>query len=220
MAVLESFNPVNGELVGTLPMTSVEDIPAMVERARNAQAGWASLGLDGRRDALKGAANRIRERSEELGRLLTVEMGKPLSSGVGEVLEVANDFGPDLDELVTALAPERFDDGRTISTMYYEPHGVCVAITPWNFPFAMPHWMVLPALMAGNTVIFKPSEETPLIGQAYVDCLVQDLPEGVLQVVHGADEQGKALVASNVDLIAFTGSREVGKLILEKRPTT
>lgn len=78
----------------------------------------------------------------------------------------------------------------------------------------MPNWMVLPALAAGNTVVFKPSVETPLCGQAYADILGKQLPEDVLMVVHGADEQGKALVQSDIDLIAFTGSREVGKHIL------
>jgi succinate-semialdehyde dehydrogenase/glutarate-semialdehyde dehydrogenase len=80
---------------------------------------------------------------------------------------------------------------------------------------AMPNWMVLPALAAGNTVLFKPSEETPLCGQAYAEILGEHLPPGVLTVVHGDDEQGKALVNSDVDLIAFTGSREVGKHILK-----
>ena len=79
---------------------------------------------------------------------------------------------------------------------------------------SMPHWMVLPALAAGNTVILKPSEETPLCGQAYADVLNAALPPDVLQVVHGADDQGKRLVESDVDLIAFTGSRETGKHIL------
>ncbi|KAB2890737.1 MAG: aldehyde dehydrogenase, partial [Kofleriaceae bacterium] len=109
---------------------------------------------------------------------------------------------------------EVLDDGRTRSTIYRDPLGVCAAITPWNFPFAMPHWMVFPALLAGNTVVLKPSEETPLIAQAYAELVRALVPDGVLQVVHGADDQGKALVAADVDLIAFTGSRAVGKHIM------
>ncbi len=83
-----------------------------------------------------------------------------------------------------------------------------------ELPHVHAHWMVLPALAAGNTVILKPSEETPLCGQAYADVLNAALPPDVLQVVHGADDQGKRLVESDVDLIAFTGSRETGKHIL------
>ncbi|TVP54216.1 MAG: aldehyde dehydrogenase, partial [Gemmatimonadales bacterium] len=118
--------------------------------------------------------------------------------------------------MVEALEPEVVEDGRLRSTVYRDPLGVCAAITPWNFPMSMPSWMVLPALMAGNTVVFKPSEETPLSGQAYADALNEVLPEDVLVVVHGADAQGKALVRSDVDMIAFTGSREVGKHILRE----
>ena len=119
-----------------------------------------------------------------------------------------------------ALSPETMTDRHTNSTVFYDPLGVCAAITPWNFPFAMPHWMVLPALMAGNAVILKPSEETPLTAQAYIDAFAAGLPADVLQVVHGADQQGKALVESTVDLVAFTGSREVGKLILGQAAST
>ncbi|HUF75503.1 MAG TPA: aldehyde dehydrogenase family protein, partial [Longimicrobiales bacterium] len=87
-------------------------------------------------------------------------------------------------------------------------------------PMSMPSWMLVPALAAGNSVVFKPSEETPLSGQAYADVLNEVLPENVLIVVHGADEQGKAIVASDVDMIAFTGSREAGKHILREASGT
>jgi acyl-CoA reductase-like NAD-dependent aldehyde dehydrogenase len=85
---------------------------------------------------------------------------------------------------------------------------------------SMPAWMILPALAAGNAVVFKPSEETPLCGQAYADVLNEVLPEDVLIVVHGADDQGKAIVQSDVDMIAFTGSREVGKHIMREASGT
>ena len=84
--------------------------------------------------------------------------------------------------------------------------GVSAAITPWNFPMLMPQQCILPSLVAGNTVIFKPSEETPLVGQAYADILNEFLPEGVLQTIHGADDQGKALVSSDINLVTFTYS--------------
>ena len=113
-----------------------------------------------------------------------------------------------------ALAPETVEDGRVRSTVYHDPLGVVAAITPWNFPMSMPAWLAVPALAAGNTVVLKPSEETPLSGQAYAEALNQFLPPDVLSVVHGADDQGKALVRSDVDMIAFTGSREVGKHIM------
>jgi acyl-CoA reductase-like NAD-dependent aldehyde dehydrogenase len=213
MATLVSTNPATGEPVGEVTVTPVEQIETIVAVARAAQPAWQELGHAGRAERLARLGQRIKERAEELGALLTAEMGKPKREAVGEILSCAK-TAPELDEIGEALAPEVREDGRTRSTIYHDPYGVCAAITPWNFPFAMPHWMVFPALAAGNTVVLKPSEETPLIAQAYADLVMELVPEGVLQVVHGADAQGKALVGADVDMIAFTGSREAGKHIL------
>ena len=215
LTTLASFNPATGDVVGEVPVTPVEEIDGILDRARRAQPEWQALGVGGRIERLAPAAARLTERAEEIGRLVTLEMGKPLAQGVSEVRGCGASFLREMEEMAEALHPEVLDDGRVRSVIYRDPYGVCAAITPWNFPVAMPHWMVLPALVAGNTVVLKPSEETPLCGQAYADALLEGLPEGVLQVVHGADEQGKALVAGDVDLIAFTGSREVGKKIME-----
>lgn len=214
MAELTSFNPFNGEAVGKVPTTPPEGIPEIVARARAAQPSWSALGAKARAELLAPAADRFSEEAEEIGRLITREMGKPLSEGMAEARTIASGLQAELDEIVEALAPETIQQGQLRSVVHHDPLGVCAAITPWNFPVAMPNWMVLPALAAGNTVVFKPSEETPLCGQAYADIVNEQLPQDVLIVIHGADEQGKALVRADVDLIAFTGSREVGKHIL------
>ena len=213
---LDSFNPATGERVGQVSVTPVERVPALVAAARAAQPDWEALGLSGRRALIEPAAAEFEARADELGALLTAEMGKPLREACGEVRSCGLGLAGELDDLVAALEPEQLRDARTSTTMFHDPYGVCAAITPWNFPIAMPHWLVLPALMAGNTVILKPSEETPLIAQAYVDVLGVKLPEGVLQVLHGADEQGRALVGADVDLVAFTGSRDAGIEILSE----
>ena len=213
METLKSYNPATGAVMGEVPVTPPDDIPEVVNRSRAAQPAWAALGHDGRARLLGEAAESFRDRTEELARLVTQEMGKPLFEALAEVKSLAH-VASELTEIREALAPEIFDDGRNHSTVYHDPLGVCAAITPWNFPMSMPAWMVLPALAAGNTVVLKPSEETPLCGQAYADVLNERLPADVLIVVHGADEQGKRLVESDVDLIAFTGSRETGKHIL------
>ena len=213
MEMLKSYNPSNGTVVGEVPTTQLDDIPEVVNRSRAAQPAWAALGHDGRALLLAEAADIFRARAEELARLVTEEMGKPLFEALVEVKSLAH-VGSELAEIKDALEPEIFDDGRNHSTVYHDPLGVCAAITPWNFPMSMPAWMALPALAAGNTVVLKPSEETPLCGQAYTDILNELLPTDVLIVVHGADDQGKQLVESDVDLIAFTGSRETGKHIL------
>ncbi|MCP3906067.1 MAG: aldehyde dehydrogenase family protein, partial [Planctomycetes bacterium] len=211
---LASIDPATGEVVGSVPVTPSDAIAAVVERARAAQPAWAALDLAGRAERLRPAGARLVERADELGLLLTREMGKPLREGVGEVKYCGGSLAEEIDEIAAALSPEERADDNVSSVVHHDPFGVCAAITPWNFPVAMPHSLVIPALMAGNTVVLKPSEETPLIAQAYADVLNEYLPGDVLQVVHGADDQGKALVAADVDLIAFTGSREVGKMIL------
>ncbi len=214
MTELVSRDPATGEPVGSVAVTPVDAIPAIVARSRAASIGWAALDVAARADRLRPLAAAIRAAEADLARLLTREMGKPLRDATGEIRSVADGLDHELAEIVAALAPEPVDDDRTRSTIYRDPLGVCAAITPWNFPFAMPHWMILPALVAGNTVVCKPSDQTPLIAAAYVDLLTPLLPPDVLLVIHGADDQGKALVAADVDLIAFTGSRAVGKHIM------
>jgi acyl-CoA reductase-like NAD-dependent aldehyde dehydrogenase len=214
MDQLQSFNPATGELVGEVEVTPVDRMPEIVAAARRAQEEWFDLGIDERVRMLRGAAGKFLERAVALGELATREMGKPLARGIGEVKACGRSLEPTLEEIVEALEPEVLEDERTRSVVFHDPFGVCAAITPWNYPFSMPHWLVLPALAAGNSVILKPSEETPLCGQAYVDLMNEVLPEGVLTAVHGADDQGKALVDADVDLIAFTGSGAVGKAIM------
>jgi acyl-CoA reductase-like NAD-dependent aldehyde dehydrogenase len=217
---MNSYNPLNGEVVGTVEVTPPGEMSGIVGRARRAQTTWGNLEVGKRAELLAGAAPRFMERAEELAHLITREMGKPIRESVGEARGIGAGIESELEQIAQALEPETVQAGNIHSVIYRDPLGVCAAITPWNFPVAMPHWMVLPALAAGNTVVFKPSEETPLCGQAYADILGEDLPPDVLITVHGADEQGRALVQSEVDLVAFTGSREVGKEILHSTATS
>jgi len=216
MRELVSRDPATGEEVGRVPVTPVEEIPRIVARARAAQPAWAALGLEARRAALLPAGAALVAESERIGHLLTREMGKPLKPAIGEVKHCGASLGETLDETVAALSPERIEDPRTVSELVFDPFGVCAAITPWNFPVSMPHWTVVPALMAGNSVVLKPSEKTPLVADEYARILGAHLPVDVLQVVHGDEAQGKALVDAEVSLIAFTGSREAGREILAR----
>ena len=220
MERLTSKNPATGDIVGAVAITPVGDIPRNVARARAALPAWGALGTRGRADLLARTATTFAARVDTHAALITAEMGKPLKEAVAEAKSLAAGLAKELEEIVQALEPETLDDGRARSTIFHDPLGVVGAITPWNFPMSMPSWMLIPSLAAGNTVVFKPSEETPLCGQAYADVLNEVLPPDVLIVVHGADEVGKALVRSPVDMIAFTGSREVGKHIMREASTT
>jgi len=214
MKMLQSMNPSTGEVVGEVPLATVEAVEAAVRRARAVQPSWAAVPMEARVALLERASERVMERVETLAELLTREMGKPLQEARGEVRVVAKMLASDPAAVAEALAPEHFENARTRTTVYRDPFGVVACISPWNFPVMMPHQQVVPALIAGNAVVAKPSEETPIVAQAYLDCLLEVLPEGVLQVVHGAEAQGRALVAADVNLIVFTGSREAGKHIL------
>ena len=216
---LISINPHDGSEVGSVDKTPLSEINSIVSQSQAAQKKWAALSFDERAHLVAKGCQRFAERAETIGALIHKEMGKPLAEAIGEAKECA-DVSHEIDEVKQAIAPERFEEAKVTSTLYRDPLGVVAAITPWNWPLAMPHWMVLPALLTGNSVILKPSEETPLTGQAYVEAFEGILPEGVLQVVHGDDAQGKALVAGDVQMIAFTGSREAGKAIMKAASST
>lgn len=214
MNKFKSINPANGETVGEVSITSVPQIKNIVKQAHDAKHRWREIPLEERANILKQAGSKLKERADDLGELLSMEMGKPLAQGRGEVSFCGDWIQYKVDKMVSALQPETYADGGTESTTFFDPYGVAAVIAPWNYPMSMPQWMIVPSLMAGNTVILKPSEETPLIAQAYVDTLNEFLPKNVLQIIHGEDEQGKALTQSNIQFISFTGSRDVGKKIL------
>ncbi len=214
-STLESINPATGQPIGSVPVTPVGEIDAVVARAREAQKAWGALSTAERVEMLRPVAKAIEARADEIGDLMTAEMGKPTVEGRGEAAYAASCVPGALNSIMEALAPEHLEDQAVETTLYYDPYGVCGVITPWNFPFLMPQQTVLPALVAGNTVVLKPSEETPLTGQAFADIYNEFLPEGVLQIIHGDGEQGRALVQSDVNLIAFVGSRATGQHILQ-----
>jgi acyl-CoA reductase-like NAD-dependent aldehyde dehydrogenase len=214
MTELTSTNPATGDVVGTVAVTPVDTIDAIFQRSHAAQAAWSDMSLDQRVGTLKRIIPVLEGRADAIGALITAEMGKPLAEGIGEVQYGIDGMDAKLDEIAQALTSEDMGDGQTCSTLYHDPFGVCVAITPWNFPFLMVLQIVMPALAAGNTVVMKPSEMVPLVGQAFVDAFNEILPPDVLQIVQGDDTQGKALVAGDCDLIGFVGSRAAGQHIL------
>jgi len=218
---LESKNPATGETIGQVAITPPQAIPQVVANARAARGAWAGRSLEERGEVLALAAAELAERADELGAALSREMGKPLAKGIGEVRGSAKSTAGKVAAAIAALQPVEHEDARSQTTLHYDPLGVCGVISPWNYPLSMCHWMVVPALLAGNAVILKPSEQTPLIAQAYAEVLQTHLPPGVLSVVHGRDEVGKALVAAEgVDMIVFTGSRAAGKHIMASAAPT
>ncbi|MSR18528.1 MAG: aldehyde dehydrogenase [Phycisphaerales bacterium] len=214
--MLSSINPATGAVVGSVPITDVAAIPAIIARAHAAQRHWGALSLEDRARHLRAAQQRLDARATEMGTLISHELGKPIKEALGEARHAGASLSEAVEESALALAPELMVDESVSSTLLYDPLGVAACITPWNFPVLMPQDVVIPSLMAGNAVILKPSEKTPLSGQAWAECFMASLPPDVLQVVHGDEQQGKALVAGDVQLIAFVGSRAAGTHILRE----
>ncbi len=213
--ILKSYDPSSGDLLGQVDITSAEEIHEKVRAARVAQKHWGTLSVDDRMEYLKRAAEVLRFRLDETAKLLSQENGKSYGRAVSEVQSCCDDVSYKTGEIKEAIKTQITEGYGRVTRLEYNPLGVCGIIAPWNYPVSMGHWLIIPALTAGNTVVYKPSEETPLVAKAYVDAFNEVLPENVLQIIFGDRRQGEALVRSDIDLIAFTGSRTAGKKIME-----
>jgi acyl-CoA reductase-like NAD-dependent aldehyde dehydrogenase len=213
---LRVVSPSTGRLLAELPCTTDAELRAAVSDARAALSGWSAAEFEGRAQALERVARRWDDPAlvERVARLATSEMGKPLAASRAEAGRTAEGLRDAVAACREALAPGLAREGRTVTRTTREPVGVVAAITPWNFPVGMAREVVVPALLAGNTVVFKPSELVPQTGQAFADPFLAELPDGVLRIVQGDDATGKALVAADIDLVGFVGSVEAGRHIM------
>jgi alpha-ketoglutaric semialdehyde dehydrogenase len=209
------INPSNlGDVVGEFARASASDVDQAIAAARAAFKKWSRTSPQERFDIPDRAGTEILARKDELGRLLSREQGKPLADGVGEAARAGAIFKFFAGEAVRA-GGEKIESVRPGIEVEVtrEPLGVVAAITPWNFPLAIPAWKIAPALAFGNCVVFKPAELVPASPWALVDIVQRaGLPPGVLNLVMGPGAKlGAALAASpGVDAVSFTGSQDVG----------
>jgi aldehyde dehydrogenase (NAD+) len=213
-ATFESLNPATGELIESFPRSSAEDVDRAVATARAAWEDWRLVPAPERGNILFRFAQLLERSKPELSDLMTREMGKVKAEAGGDVqeaIDMSYYMGGEGRRLFGHTTPSELRDKFMMSVRM--PVGVVGAITPWNFPIAIPAWKLCPALVCGNTVVLKPAEDTPKLAQRFVDLLHEaGLPEGVVQIVHGfGEEAGDALVRHpDVPVITFTGSRETG----------
>ncbi|HWC31808.1 MAG TPA: aldehyde dehydrogenase family protein [Actinomycetota bacterium] len=211
-------SPATGESLGSVPVSSERDVDGAVRGAREGLAAMEAMTFFERAALLHRAADVMEERKEELGRLVSLEQGKPLrTEGVAEIEESAENFrvaAEDVKRLTSEVLPSADRNKRMFT--FRKPNGVYAVITPWNFPFTIPSELVAPALAGGNAVVFKPSEFTPLIGLKMVQILEEaGFPRGSVSLVFGERTTGEALVTHDgVDAIAFVGSHETGEAIV------
>jgi aldehyde dehydrogenase (NAD+) len=214
---IEMFDPATGEGIGKAPRSGAAEIDAAVEAAKAAFPAWAATPAPRRGEILFRLAQVMESEKETLARLVTREMGKVKVEALGDVqeaIDMAYYIAGEGRRLFGHTVPSELPDKFCFTLR--EPIGVCGLITPWNFPVAIPSWKSLPALICGNTVVLKPSEETGGCATAYVECLEEaGLPPGVVNLVHGTGEEaGDALVKHpDVPVISMTGSVETGRIV-------
>ena len=217
---LASVNPATGEVLREIDCAGDTEVQAAVARARAAQGSWAEVGLRRRIAVLRDFQGKLYERKSEIAAAITREVGKPLAEAlVTEVLVVLDAARFLVDNAWGLLRDEPVPHGNLVTKLksgwlVREPHGVVGIISPWNYAFSIPATETLAALVAGNAVVLKPSELTPLVALELASLLhAAGVPEDVFQIVVGEGPAGAALLRSPIDKLVFTGSVTTGKRI-------
>lgn len=231
---LESHDPATGDVISRFEATPLQEIPARIERARAAQRDWAATPLPLRGAAIGRLRTILFERRQEIAEIVTREVGKPKLEALLHDAMVAIDTAAhysDAARVQRMLRPERVRHHNLAlkakrGKVHYEPFGVIGIISPWNFPIAIPIGQMIPALVAGNAILLKPSELTPWCGALIGELFVQaGFPPDLVQVIQGRGDAGAALVAPHtaatgtpgrrIDKLIFTGSVATGKNVAE-----
>src|ERR671932_2867849 len=188
----ESTSPANGDTIGTFPKSGGEDVDRAVAAARAAYESWRLVPAPKRGEILSRFAQLLAENKDDLTELMTREMGKVKAEAAGDVqeaIDMAYYMGGEGRRLFGQTTPSELPDKFQMSVRM--PVGVVGAITPWNFPIEIPSWKMLPALVCGNTIVFKPATDTPRLGERFVELLVEaGVPRGVVNIVHGGGGEG------------------------------
>jgi lactaldehyde dehydrogenase/glycolaldehyde dehydrogenase len=213
------LNPATGETIAEVPDASAKTVDAAIAAARKAQASWAELPAIERAGLVRAIAEKIRAKADGLAEIISREQGKILPLAKGEVLGMAGlmDYMAEWARRIEGDIVESDRKGETI-LLYRRPVGVVAGILPWNFPFYLIGRKLAPALVAGNTIVIKSSEETPLNAFAFAELAAEaGLPEGVFNLVSGRGRTAGAALSSHpdVDLVSFTGSVPTGIAIME-----
>jgi succinylglutamic semialdehyde dehydrogenase len=208
MSAFESIDPCTGEVIW---QGSAGDVGAAVARARAVAPGWGLTRIEDRIAMAQRFKAVVTDRAEAFARLIALETGKPLWETRTEVASVAAKVDISITAQAERAGSRSGNVGGVRQVLRHKPHGVLAVLGPYNFPAHLPNGHIVPALLAGNTIVFKPSELTPAVADFMGDCwAAAGLPAGVLNIVHGGGDTGRALAAADVDGLLFTGSAPVG----------
>lgn len=216
----ESLNPANERIVGKFQLSDYDDVNKAVDAAERALDFWRNVPAPKRGEILLRAAQLLRKNKERLAKLLTGEMGKVIAEARGDVqeaIDITEYMAGEGRRLFGHTTPSELRDKFCLSMKM--PVGIFALITPWNFPIAIPSWKITPALICGNTMVFKPASDTPLCAIEFVKMLEKaGVPKGVINLVTGSGSiVGSALVKhKKTHGISFTGSREVGEFVTKE----
>ncbi|MEK8079841.1 succinylglutamate-semialdehyde dehydrogenase [Pseudomonas sp. XK-1] len=212
---LQSLNPVSQAVIWHGQAASAAQVEAAVQAARAAFPAWASRSLDERIAVLEQFAARLKSQGEALAHCIGEETGKPLWETATEVASMAAKIAISIQSYRERTGEKSGPLADATAVLRHKPHGVVAVFGPYNFPGHLPNGHIVPALLAGNCVVFKPSELTPKVAELTVKCWIDaGLPEGVLNLVQGARETGVALAANpGIDGLFFTGSSRTGNLL-------
>lgn len=212
---LESLNPVTQERIWSGQGAAAVQVEAAVQAARAAFPAWASRSLDERIAVLEQFAATLKAHGDELARCIGEETGKPLWESATEVTSMVNKVAISVQSYRERTGEKSGPLADATAVLRHKPHGVVAVFGPYNFPGHLPNGHIVPALLAGNAVVFKPSELTPKVAELTVKCWIEaGLPAGVLNLLQGARETGVALAASTgIDGLFFTGSSRTGNLL-------
>lgn len=211
----DSLNPVTQESVWSGQGASAEQVEAAVAAARAAFPAWARLSLEARIAVLERFAATLKTRADELARCIGEETGKPLWESATEVTSMVNKVAISIQSYRERTGEKSGPLADATAVLRHKPHGVVAVFGPYNFPGHLPNGHIVPALLAGNAVVFKPSELTPKVAELTVQCWIEaGLPAGVLNLVQGGRETGVALAGNpGIDGLFFTGSSRTGNLL-------
>ncbi|WP_434605195.1 succinylglutamate-semialdehyde dehydrogenase [Pseudomonas sp. Z4-7] len=213
--VFESLNPVTQQVLWTGKGATAAQVESAVQAARQAFPEWARRSLDERIQVLEAFAGTLKTQADELARCIGEETGKPLWEAATEVTSMINKVAISVQSYRERTGEKSGPLGDATAVLRHKPHGVVAVFGPYNFPAHLPNGHIVPALLAGNCVLFKPSELTPKVAELTVQCWVEaGLPAGVLNLLQGARETGIALAADpGIDGLFFTGSSRTGNLL-------
>lgn len=212
--IFRSLNPANQEVVWEGKAASKNDVERAVQAASSAFNSWSSLDITERQKYIEKYVDILSDNSLEYARVLSTENGKPLWEAKSEVASMVAKYTASV-KAYGARTGTEVNLGPVSNMLTHRPIGVMAVFGPFNFPGHLPNGHIIPAILAGNTVVYKPSELTPLCGELMIKYWIEaGLPEGVLNLVQGGGEVGKALVASaDINGVLFTGSYKTGKAI-------